>query len=418
MPTSERRLTDSGVRALPLPEAGEVIYWCPKTPGFGVRVSVTGVRAYVLQRRVEGKDTRRTLGKATGTGAISSDAARQLMTTVSSELALGKDRMTERKTAKDEAQQDGVTLDKALRAFLKGKRRGKDGLPLKDRTKADYVGMVAVGGKAKDGKPFANGTLHTLADKPIHRITADDVRRVHEAAAARGQRQQVYGMQVLRSVLNWHGVTVADSPLSKATAGKDRIVLPPTVGKPRPIPPEKLGAWWAAAAARSGNDAAAGCAFILLTGCRPGEVFGSAHKHGLLVQDVDLAGGRVSLTDTKNRRDHTVMLSTQALTLLAPRVKGRAPMAKVFAVLDPGKTLAAINEAAEVTGITPHKLRHSFASVAEELVTGYALKRMLNHADGDVTGGHYIGKSEAQLRAAWQTVADFITTPNNILMQR
>ncbi len=34
---------------------------------------------------------------------------------------------------------------------------------------------------------------------------------------------------------------------------------------------------------------------------------------------------------------------------------------------------------------------------------------MMNHAaGGDVTLGHYVGKSEAQLRAGWQTVADFI----------
>jgi hypothetical protein len=34
---------------------------------------------------------------------------------------------------------------------------------------------------------------------------------------------------------------------------------------------------------------------------------------------------------------------------------------------------------------------------------------MLNHSvAGDVTLGHYVGKSEAQLRAGWQTVADYI----------
>lgn len=33
---------------------------------------------------------------------------------------------------------------------------------------------------------------------------------------------------------------------------------------------------------------------------------------------------------------------------------------------------------------------------------------MLSHAAGeDVTLGHYVGKSETLLRAAWQTVADF-----------
>lgn len=61
------------------------------------------------------------------------------------------------------------------------------------------------------------------------------------------------------------------------------------------------------------------------------------------------------------------------------------------------------------TKVQGHGLRATFASVAEELVSGGALKRMLNHATGgDVTLGHYVGKSEAQLRTAWQTVADFI----------
>jgi hypothetical protein len=34
---------------------------------------------------------------------------------------------------------------------------------------------------------------------------------------------------------------------------------------------------------------------------------------------------------------------------------------------------------------------------------------MMNHASaGDVTLGHYVAKSEAQLRAGWQAVAGFV----------
>jgi hypothetical protein len=37
------------------------------------------------------------------------------------------------------------------------------------------------------------------------------------------------------------------------------------------------------------------------------------------------------------------------------------------------------------------------------------LKRMMNHAAaGDVTLGHCVAKREAQLRAGWQAVADFV----------
>jgi len=392
-----------------IPEDREALYWCPKTPGFGLRVASTGTKSYIMERYLNGKNVRRTLGRAVGKAAISADAARKLQITFSSELQAGIDRTVVAKVARKVLAQQALTLAKALETYIQGKRRGKDGLALKARTRADYLAMIKPGGTRNDGKPFANGLLYALADKSIYRITGQQIRDLYRDHAQRSQRQAVYAMQVLRAVLNWHGVKMEDSPLAKSTAGNKRIVLPPTSGKPAPIPPEKLGAWWKAAQSRAGQAAADGCRFILLTGCRPGEVFGSEHATGILVGDVDIDGGRLVLSDTKNRKDHTVMLSSQAAGIVATHCAGKKPDAKVFGVLDPGKTLNLINADAKVSAITPHKLRHTFASVAEELVSGYALKKMLNHAgDGDVTGAHYVGKSESQLRTAWQVVADFI----------
>lgn len=128
-----------------------------------------------------------------------------------------------------------------------------------------------------------------------------------------------------------------------------------------------------------------------------------------MVRDIDLEAACAVLRDTKNRQDHTVVLSSQALAIAKAHCQGKAADAKVFDIQDPRSALMAINAEANVNGITPHKLRHTFDSVAEELVSGYALKRMLNHTEsGDVTGAHYVGKSESQLRQAWQVVADFI----------
>jgi integrase len=149
---------------------------------------------------------------------------------------------------------------------------------------------------------------------------------------------------------------------------------------------------------------------MLLTGCRPGEVFGSKFTLGIRVGDVDLEGGRVTLADTKNRSTHVVMLSRQALQIVAAHCKDKKATDKVFDVVDPGRMLDAINVAAGVTTvrITAHKLRHSFASIAEQLVSAYVLKKMMNHANaGDITA-HYVGTGEARLRAGWQAVADFI----------
>ena len=410
MPKLKTRLTDSAVSKILPPEKGQAFYWCPTTPGFGIRVSATGDRAYIFERRLDGKTVRRTLGKASGPASISADTARKLKITISGELQTGVDRLEVKRVKRQVQAQDSLTLAAALDEYVKGKRRGKDGLPLKARTISDYLAMVAAGsGVTKAGKKYADGPLHALAEKALHKITADDMRAAYTAAELFSKRQAVYCLQVLRAVLNWHGVAVPDSPLAKGTAGRNRIILTPTAGSPKPIPPELLGAWWRAASGLAGNVAADGCRLILLTGCRPGEIFGSAFNPGLTVGDVDLAGARLTLQDTKNRKDHTVILSTQALEILAAHCAG-TPTAKVFEVIEPGKTLAKINAAACVVGITPHKLRHTFASVAEELVSGYALKRMLNHTDAaDMTGGHYVGKSESQLRKAWQSVADFIT---------
>jgi len=210
--------------------------------------------------------------------------------------------------------------------------------------------------------------------------------------------------------LRWHGVVVPGNPLGRDTAGRDRIVLPPAKGNPSPIPPERLGAWWRASAIAPSRVAADYYRFQLLTGCRGGEIHGNK-RHGyepIKVGDVDRKGGKLVLRDTKNRSDHKLLLSRQALAIAERYCTGRKPEEPLFPIVDARKTLAWINARAE-TSVQGHGLRATFASIAEELVSGGALKRMLNHAaGGDVTLGHYVGKSEAQLRASWQTVADFI----------
>lgn len=399
------RLTERKALAFPPPATGYALHWCADYKGFGVRVTAAGARSWISERRVNGRTVRRTLGKVVGRGAISADAARKLAVLVSSELQLGVDRLDDQREERIQRKRTGVedalTLRAAVLEYTARKRRGKDGLALKPRTVADYVAMTAAGATNSAGRPLADGELFALADKPLSHISADDVRAAYRAAFARGPRRGSYAMQVLRAVLNWHGVKVPGNPLGKEVAGRDRIVLGKSAGDPNPIPPERLHAWWRAAT-ETQREAADFYRVMLLTGARGGEV------KAALIRDVDMLGARILLRDTKNRTDHTLLLARQTVAIVAPYVAGKKPGATLFNVGDPRKTLVAINEAAGTT-ITAHDLRATFASVAEELVSAYALKRMLNHADaGDVTGAHYIGKSETQLRAGWQAVADFI----------
>ena len=401
MPVHSKRITDNVARVIPAPAEGYAIHWCPRTPGFGLRVTAAGARAWIAERRVDGKTVRRTLGKAAGGAAISADAARALQLDVSSELQQGKDRLEVKRERIKAEKVEAVTFEKALRAYVKGKRRGKDGLPLKQRTVDDYVAMIEPAGKTKAGKPTQAGELHALASKAIHKISAEDIRRVHASLEPRGERRQTYGMQVLRAVLKFHGVEIDGNPLSPSTAGAARVQLAPSRGDPSPIPLGRLGAWWRAAG-EVASESSDQLKFMLLTGCRPGEAA------GLLVRDVDLDGMRAVLRDTKNRKDHTLVLSKQAAAIVHWHCQGKKAKDPVFGIADTGKTIAAINAVAKTDGVTPNKLRHTFGTIADDLVTAATRRALMNHASGDVGQVHYIGISEAKLRAGWQAVADFI----------
>lgn len=213
--------------------------------------------------------------------------------------------------------QDGLTLAKALREYVEKKRRAKDGLPLKARTRADYLAMVEPGKTSSTGRKFADGELYPVAAKLMSRITGDDIRGVYAALLKRSLRQATYAMQVLRAVLRWHGVIIPDNPLGRDTAGRDRIILTQSKGNPAPIPPELLGAWWQAATTAPSKVASDYYRFQLLTGCRGIEIHGSKRDGypPIVVRDVDRQGGRIVLRDTKNRSDHKLLLSRQALEI-------------------------------------------------------------------------------------------------------
>jgi integrase len=367
-----------------------------------MRVTASGARAWIIERRIEGKTVRRTIGKAVGRDAISAKAARDEQLIVSGKLQQGKDPLERKRAARAAEKVEALTLDAAVRAYVKTKTRTKDGLALKERTKADYLAMVEPAGTTKQGRPTLPGALHSLAAKPLHKISGDDIRRLHASLEARGPRRQAYALQVLRAVLRHQGVIIEGDPLSPTTAGAARVRLAATKGNPTPIPPEKLGAWWRAAGA-AGTVGADQLRFQLLTGCRPGEAA------AIRVADFDSRGARVTLHDTKNRSDHVLMLGKTAAAIAYWHSQDKKGAAPLFGVADAGKSMDLINAAAGVTGITPHKLRHTFASIAAELVPAFTLRRLLNHTGGgDTAALHYVHVSEAQLRAGWQAVEDLI----------
>ncbi|MFM2059784.1 MAG: hypothetical protein RLY71_4169, partial [Pseudomonadota bacterium] len=179
--------------------------------GLQLRVAPDGVRTLLVRYTVKGSEVERQyrLSQEYGEGpgqlklaAACAEAARI--------RALARDgvdwpaqeeaRLWAEATAREQAdRQDGLTVAKALREYVEKKRRAKDGLPLKARTKADYLAMIEPGRTSKTGKQFADGELYPIAEKLLSKLTADDIRGVHTALMKLSQRQAVYAMQVLRA---------------------------------------------------------------------------------------------------------------------------------------------------------------------------------------------------------------------------
>lgn len=400
MPTLTKKLTDTEARRCPVPSAGYAIHWCPKTPGFGVRVTQGGARSWILERRIAGRTVRRTLGPVAGSGrgAISAEVARTLAAQRSGEMALGRDVVAEQRAARAIEKKVGMTFAEALREYIVDDSVRAH--PLKERTWADYLGMIRGEEKGTSGKMRAAGELYDLADVRLDALTGAKIKGLYIMLRKRSPMRAAYAMRVLRGVLNYHGVRPEDDPFDKKQAGRERIKLPPARARERVIPKEKLGAWWKAAGAAPTGDY---FKLMLLTGMRRGEA--AAVK----VADVDLEGGRIRLEDTKNRRNHTVLLSGPALEIVEHHAAGKMPYDMLLdGAGDPRKSLAMIVKASGVP-FSAHDCRRTFATIAAGLLPGYVVKTLLNHASaGDVTAGHYVHLDEATLRTAWQRVADYI----------
>jgi integrase len=142
---------------------------------------------------------------------------------------------------------------------------------------------------------------------------------------------------------------------------------------------------------------------VLLTGLRRNEAL------GLKWQDIDLAGGTLTVRGTKNGTDHTLPLPDYLAGLL-----GRMPRHGAHVFEGPRGRLrnptASMREVTRRSGVkfTSHDLRRSFATVADSLdIPGYSVKALLNHKGTDVTSGYIIASTD-RLRTPMQKIEAYM----------
>lgn len=269
----KRKLTAASVARIKLPPIGRIEIWDTIVPAFGIRVSSTGRRTWMIAQRRPGKKqpSRLTVGTLP---PMSLTAART-----------------------------------AARAMMEG---GAPAVPVKFKVLAEEF---LEHGRTRKGKPWRPATLRAyrgallVVAEPIHHRHVREIRRRDIA-------------DLLRAVATKRGSTAAS--LTRAALGRfwswllevDRVDFSPVTGTPiyevgkrsRVLSDAELRAIWAAT--EDTSDYSAIIRICLWTGCRRSEAGGMRWS--------ELSDGTwtIPATRTKNHRALLLLLPRQAIAAL------------------------------------------------------------------------------------------------------
>lgn len=393
--------------------------WDDALPGFGLRTTNKGAKAFIVQARVNGSTRRITLGRV---GVLTADQARKRARAELVRMAEGIDPAEEKreyKARRRASKAKQTTLRQVWEEYRLSRR--KDGKPRKQSTLNDIESHLR--------RNFAD-----WVDRPVTDITRDGVLQRHRQIAKRGTYQADQAMRYLRALLNFardiytepdgtpylpnNPVDVLRSARSwhspqrrRHVVASDRLGATVTALEQVALDPAELPV------VQTEADL---LLFILFTGLRIGEA--SALKWQ------SVGSGIITLDDPKNRKPTNLPLSDEAAAVLQRRWHDSE---YVFAGRSDGHikdTRGVRDRVADAAGapFTNHDLRRTFISVAEAHDIGeYTLKQLLNHAvsAADVTGGYIVPGFE-RLRSAANRVgasirarADAATTDKVVALE-
>jgi integrase len=363
---SNAHLADSLIRRLPPPAKGNKVYYDGDMPGFGIRVTAGGAKAFVLNYYVAGRERRYTFGSwPTWTATQARKEARRLRRLVDE----GGDPL------------DDVAAERAAPTVA----------DLVDRFEAEHLGRLRPNTAAEYRRLL---TKHVRPHFGVHSKVSDvvfsDIDRLHRKITVAGSRYAANRVTAVCSkmfqlAIKWN---MRDKNpalgVEKNTEFKRR----------RYLVDDELARLAKALAAHPDRATANVIRLLLLTGARRGEVLAARWA------DLDLGTGIWSkpASSTKQKQDHIVPLSAPARQLLSvireqQTSKHRTLPEFVFPghgatghVVEIIRAWRRVCKAAGITGLRIHDLRHSYAS---QLASGGAslplIGALLGHSTPNTT---------------------------------
>jgi integrase len=356
------KLSNTSIRALALPDGqSDKTYFDDTLPAFGVRIRQSGLKSFVVQYKVGGKNRRLVLGS---TDSISLDRARATAKNVLAKVRLGSDPHGDRLEAHANARH---TFGAMLVPFLKRQRER-----LKPRTYLEVERHLTVQSKALHPRPIDAIDRRVLA---LHLSELAESSGPAAANRCRASLSALFTWAAKEGFVDANPVTFTN----KAVEVGERDYV---------IPDADLAKIWKALAGRD-DDYAAIVKLLLLTGARRDEI-GS-----LRWSEVNLDAATIELPPerTKAKRDFVIPLSPAAAAILKsrPRQAGRDV---VFGLGENGfkdwsGSKAELN--AQLDGVEPwvlHDFRRSLSTTAHERfeIQPHVVEAMLGHVSGHQSG--------------------------------
>lgn len=410
------RLTKALVEGAELPAKGYKVIWDDKVAGYGVRLTPSGVRAYVAQGRVHGRVVIATIGRH---GLFTEDQARRKAQAILQGMRDGVDPNAEKKAAAEAAKAEvvaGVTLAEVLDEYIKHRRP-------RAVTAAEY-------------RRHVNVSLAAWKDEPLQSVTRDMVlarnTEIERKGVAGKRAAPVSARAAMTTFKMLYGFAARRYRHPEGTAiftNNPTEVLfdvwatqKPKKRTERYVRPDKLGAVWVELdelrASLHDWQSVAGvdvARFAFLTGCRRREVTTLTWDRVDLRDDP--AKCRFKLVNRKRGDDIWLPLNDLAVELL----KQRQPLSDsryVFPSRAPRGHIddarAAMQKVSEVAGqtLSLHDARRTFSNIALRCRVGkYEVDMLTGHepSQSDVTSSAYLDLTDRTwLHDASQKVADVI----------
>jgi integrase len=392
-----QKLTKRAVDAVRSQPGRDAFHWCGELRGFGVRVKPSGVKTFLIQYRTRRGGTRRySIGQY---GRVTVEEARREAKIKLADVARGEDPSEARRAARDARTVadlcDSYMQDAwAGRILHRGRRKKSSTLRIDEGRIRRHIKPL-LGGKAID--EISRGDVERFLHHVTEGATSADVKTGPHGRAliTGGPGTAAKAVSLLSAIYNyarrkqWVETNPCTGVEKPADNRRQRYLTPDEYGK--------LGRGLFEAE-RLGTNVNVLVAIVVLayTGCRKSEIL------NLKPDEVDVAGHCLRLRDSKSG-PQLRPCGRAALDLLSklrlddsewmfPAARGDGPLVNIR------KPLVTICKLAGLADVTPHVLRHSYATVAHEL--GYSeltIAGLLGHKAGSITAryAHHVDRALA-----------------------